>query len=79
MRRKRRSSGWAAKRLSASSTVVDAVEPQGKYPLDPVLRRDGTSKHVLDSGADKSRQIVAAAGSKYTGYVDGAQTISGGN
>jgi hypothetical protein len=60
--------------------TVDAVDGQKvNIRSTQALRRDGTSKHALDSGADKSRQIASAAGSRYTGYVDGAQAISSGN
>jgi serine/threonine protein kinase len=60
--------------------TVDAVDGQKvNIRSTQALRRDGTSKHAFDNGADKSRQIASSAGSNYTGYVDGAQTISGGN
>ena len=38
--------------------------------------RDGASKRQVDSGGNKSKQVAALAGAKYTGYIDGSKTIS---
>ena len=38
-------------------------------------RKDGSSKRPLNTGGGKSKNVAAAAGGEYVGYVDGANTV----
>ncbi|MGA3188758.1 MAG: serine/threonine-protein kinase [Bryobacteraceae bacterium] len=44
---------------------------------EPSRGKNGPAKRNIDSGAKgKSKEIAAAAGSQYVGYIEGAQTVS---
>ena len=54
---------------------VDAVDGQ-KVPIRATLEvHGGLSKRPVDTGAKKPKEVAAAAGTVYLGYVDGAKTV----
>jgi serine/threonine-protein kinase len=42
----------------------------------PDRGRGGVSKRRVDAGGSKSKEVASVAGTRYTGYVDGANTVS---
>jgi serine/threonine-protein kinase len=38
-------------------------------------RRGGSSKHAVDTGGRKPKEVAAAAGAEYVGYIDGTNTV----
>jgi serine/threonine-protein kinase len=38
-------------------------------------RRDGSSKRPVDTGGRKPKEVAAAAGAEYVGYIDGTNTV----
>ena len=56
---------------------VDAVDGQKvAIRATPASRPDGASKRNVEIGPRKSKEVAAASGTEYIGYVDGAQTVS---
>jgi hypothetical protein len=56
--------------------TVDAVGGQKvTIRATEVRRKDGSSKRQLNTGGGKSKNVAAAAGDEYMGYVDGATTV----
>lgn len=57
---------------------VEAVDGKKlNVRAEPSRGRDGAAKRPMDSGAKgKTKEIAAAAGSQYVGYVEGDQTVS---
>jgi hypothetical protein len=58
---------------------VDAVDGKKlRIRSEPSKGKDGNSaKRPIDSGAKgKTKEIAAAAGSQYVGYIDGDQSVS---
>ncbi len=57
---------------------VDAVDGKKlNIRSEPSRGKDGPAKRPIDSGAKgKTKEIAAAAGSQYVGYVEGDQTVS---
>lgn len=56
---------------------VDAVDGQKLViRATPVRSGDGSSKRPVDTGAKKSKDVAAAAGTRYWGYIDGEETVS---
>ena len=57
---------------------VDAVDGKKlNVRAEPSRGKDGAAKRPIDSGAKgKSKEIAAAAGSQYVGYIEGDQTVS---
>ena len=58
--------------------TVDAVDGKKlNVRSEPSRGKDGPAKRPIDSGAKgKTKEIAAAAGSQYVGYVEGDQTVS---
>jgi len=56
--------------------TVDAVGGQTvTIRATEARRKDGSSKRPLNTGGGKSKNVAAAAGGEYVGYVDGANTV----
>jgi serine/threonine-protein kinase len=57
---------------------VDAVDGKKiNVRAEPSRGKDGPAKRPIDSGAKgKTKEIAAAAGSQYVGYIEGDQTVS---
>jgi serine/threonine-protein kinase len=57
---------------------VDAVDGKKiNVRAEPSRGKDGPAKRPIDAGAKgKTKEIAAAAGSQYVGYVEGDQTVS---
>jgi hypothetical protein len=57
---------------------VDAVDGKKlNVRSEPSRGKDGPAKRPIDAGAKgKTKEIAAAAGSQYVGYVEGDQTVS---
>ena len=57
---------------------VDAVDGKKiNVRAEPSRGKDGPAKRPIDSGAKgKTKEIAAAAGSQYVGYIEGEQTVS---
>jgi hypothetical protein len=58
--------------------VVEAVDGRKiNIRAEPSRGRDGPAKRPIDAGArGKTKEIAAAAGSQYVGYIEGDQTVS---
>ncbi len=57
---------------------VDAVDGKKlNVRAEPSRGKDGPAKRPIDSGAKgKTKEIAAAAGSQYVGYIEGDQTVA---
>jgi hypothetical protein len=57
---------------------VDAVDGKKlNIRAEPSRTREGPAKRPIDAGAKgKTKEIAAAAGSQYVGYIEGDQTVS---
>ena len=57
---------------------VDAVDGKKlNVRAEPARGKDGPAKRPIDAGAKgKTKEIAAAAGSQYVGYIEGDQTVS---
>jgi hypothetical protein len=57
---------------------VDAVDGKKlNVRAEPARGKDGAAKRPIDAGAKgKTKEIAAAAGSQYVGYIEGDQTVS---
>ena len=57
---------------------VDAVDGRKlNVRAEPSRGKDGPAKRPIDAGAKgKSKEIAAAAGSEYVGYIEGDQTVT---
>jgi hypothetical protein len=57
---------------------VDAVDGKKlNIRAEPSRGKDGPAKRPIDAGAKgKTKEIAAAAGSQYVGYVEGDQSVS---
>jgi Protein kinase domain len=57
---------------------VDAVDGKKlNVRSEPSRGKDGPAKRPIDSGAKgKTKEIAAAAGSQYVGYIEGEQTVT---
>jgi len=57
---------------------VDAVDGKKlNIRAEPSRGKDGPAKRPIESGAKgKTKEIAAAAGSQYVGYIEGEQTVS---
>jgi hypothetical protein len=57
---------------------VEAVDGKKlNIRAEPSRGKDGPAKRPIDAGAKgKSKEVAAAAGSQYVGYVEGEQTVS---
>ena len=58
--------------LLESVTAVDGQKVDIRATPD---RRDGSSKRAVDTGGKKPKEVAAAAGAEYVGYVDGTNTV----
>jgi hypothetical protein len=57
--------------------TVEAVDGEKvAIRVTPAARSDGPPKRTLDPGVGRSKDGAGAAGTVYTGYIDGARTIS---
>jgi hypothetical protein len=58
--------------------TVEAVDGKKlNIRAEPSRGRDGPAKRPIDSGAKgKTKEIAAAAGSTYVGYIEGEQSVS---
>ena len=55
---------------------VDAVDGQKvTIRATQARRRDGSSKRPVNTIGGKSKEVAAAAGAEYLGYIDGANTV----
>jgi len=55
--------------------TVNAVDGQ-KIPIRVTVDPRTGSKHQVDTGAKKPKDVAAVAGTAYTAYIDGAKTVS---
>jgi hypothetical protein len=63
-------------KLTFRLETVAAVDGQSvAIRATPVARREGVSKRTVVPTGARETKSAAAAGSEYTGYVDGASTI----
>jgi hypothetical protein len=65
-------------KMTFGLSKVDAIDGQKiSVRAAPKRRADGTTARPLDSGkGGKSRELAAARGTQYIGYIDGQQTVS---
>jgi serine/threonine-protein kinase len=57
--------------------TINAVNGQNvSIRATPDRGRGGVSKRRVDAGGSKSKEVASVAGTRYTGYVDGANAVS---
>jgi len=69
--------GVLGSKMTFSLDSVDAADGQ-KVPIraTSAAHRDGISKHPLETGASKSKNVASAAGTAYKGFVVGPKTVT---
>jgi hypothetical protein len=75
---KRKAFAVVGGKLAFRLQTVTAVDGQSvAIRVTPVARREGVSKRpVVPAGGRESKSVAAPAGSEYTGYIDGASTVT---
>jgi serine/threonine-protein kinase len=65
-------------KMTFQLVTVEAVDGKKLHArAEPSHGKNGPAKRPIDSGAKgKSKEVAAAAGSQYVGYIDGEQTVA---
>jgi serine/threonine protein kinase len=67
---------WPGGNMTFRLEKVSAVNGQQvSIRVTQAPRRDGVSKRQVAAGARKSKDLAAAAGTEYVGYIDGPHTV----